>query len=41
MDSIQLKTNELLIFHSVCHGNQVPITAWYETDAYYPNEPPC
>ena len=25
MNSIQFKTNELLIFHSGCHGNQVSI----------------
>ena len=36
MDSIQLKTNELLIFQSGCHGNQVHITTWYKVDAYYP-----
>ena len=25
MNRIELKTNELLMFHSGCHGNQVPI----------------
>ena len=25
MNSIQFKTNELLMFHSGCHGNQVSI----------------
>ena len=38
MNSIQLKTNELLVFHSGCHGNQVPIAARYEADAYCPDE---
>ena len=40
MNQIELKTNELLMFHSGCHGNQVPIWTWYAADAYCPNEPP-
>ena len=40
MNQIELKTNELLMFHSGCHGNQVPIGTWYDTDACCPNEPP-
>ena len=40
MNSIQLKTNELLVFHSGCHGNQVPIATRYEADAYCPDKRP-
>ena len=40
MNSIQFKTNELLVFHSGCHGNQVPIVMGYEADAYCADEPP-
>ena len=34
------KTNEVLMFHSGCHGNQVSIATRYETDAYCPKESP-
>ena len=34
MNTIQFKTNELLMFHSGCHGNQVSIVTRYEADAY-------
>ena len=34
MNSIQFNTNELLMFHSGCHGNQVSIVMRYEADAY-------
>ena len=34
MNRKELKTNELLVFHSGCHGNQVSIAMRYETDAY-------
>ena len=40
MNRIELKTNELLMFHSGCHGNQVPIGTWYDADVCCPNEPP-
>ena len=40
MNSIQFKTNELLMFHSGCHGNQVSIVTRYEADAYFPKETP-
>ena len=39
MNRIELKTNELLMFHSGCHDNQVSIGTWYDADAYCPNEP--
>ena len=38
MNTIQFKTNELLMFHSGCHGNQVSIVTRYEADAYCPKE---
>ena len=38
MNSIQFKTNDLLMFHSGCHGNQVLIVTRYEADAYYLKE---
>ena len=34
MNQIDLKTNELLMLHSGCHGNQVSIAVTYEADAY-------
>ena len=40
MNSLQSKTNELLMFHSGCHGNQVSIVMRYEADAYCPKETP-
>ena len=40
MNSIQFKTNEFLIYHSGCHGNQVSIVTRYEADAYYLKETP-
>ena len=40
INSIRLKTNELLMFHSGCHGNQVSIATRYEADAYCPREAP-
>ena len=40
MNSIQFKTNELLMFHSGCHGNQVSIVMTYETGTYCPKETP-
>ena len=39
MNSIGFKTNELLMFHSGCHGNQVSIVTRYVADVYCPNEP--
>ena len=39
MKSIQLKTNELLMFHSGGHGSHVSIATRYEADAYLPKEP--
>ena len=40
MDSIQLKTKELLRFRFGYHGNQVTIVMRYGADAYSPKEPP-
>ena len=37
--SIRLETNNLLLFPSGCHGNQVFIAMCYEADAYCHNEP--
>ena len=34
MNQIDLKTNELLMFQSGCHGNEVSIAMRYEADAY-------
>ena len=40
MDSIQLKTKELLTYHCGCHGNLVTIATRYVADAYRPIELP-
>ena len=40
MDSIRLKTNELLMFYFGCYGNLVTIAMRYMADAYCPNESP-
>ena len=40
IDSIQLKTKELLTYYCGCHGNLVNIATRYVADAYCPNEPP-
>ena len=40
MDSIQLKTKELLTHHCSCHGNLVIIATKYVADAYCPKELP-
>ena len=40
MDSIQLKTKELLTYHCGCHGNLVTIVTRYVADAYRLIEPP-
>ena len=34
MNLTELKTNELLMFHSGCHGNQVSMAMRYEANAY-------
>ena len=34
INSLQLKTKELLGFHSGCHGNSVTIITRYVADAY-------
>ena len=39
MNSIHLKTKELLGYHCSCHGNLVAIAVTYVADAYYPMEP--
>ena len=39
MDSIRLKTKELLIHHCSCHGNLVTIATKYVAYAYCPKEP--
>ena len=41
MDSIRLKTKELLTYDCGCHGNVVTIATRYVADAYCPKEPPC
>ena len=40
MDSIQLKTKELLTYYCGCHGNLVTIATRYVADAYCPKKPP-
>ena len=40
MDSIKLKTKELLTYHCGCHGNLVAIVTRYVADAYRLTEPP-
>ena len=39
MDSIRLKTKELLMYHCGCYGNLVTIATLYVADAYHPKEP--
>ena len=39
MDSIRLKTKELLMYHCGCYGNLVTIATLYVADAYRPKEP--
>ena len=38
MNSLPLKTKELLRYHSGCHSNIVTIATVYVADAYYPKE---
>ena len=40
MDSIRLKTKELVTYYRGCHGNLVTIATRYVADAYCPKEPP-
>ena len=40
MDTIWLKTKELLTYHYGCHGNLGTIATRYVADAYCPKEPP-
>ena len=40
MNSIQLKTKELLKFYFGCHDNYVFMARRYIASAYYPNEGP-
>ena len=40
MDSIRLKTKELLTYHCGCYGNLVTIATMYVADVYRPKEPP-
>ena len=40
MDSIRLKTKELVTYYCGCHGNLVTIATRYVVDAYCPKEPP-
>ena len=40
VDSIWLKTKELLTYHCGCHGSLVTIATRYAADAYFPKEPP-
>ena len=40
MDSILLKTKELLTYRCGCRGNLVTITTRYVADAYHPKEAP-
>ena len=40
MDSIQLKTKELLMYHCGYYGNLVTIATRYVADAYHLIEPP-
>ena len=40
MDTIQLKTKELLTYHCGCLGNLVTMANRYVADAYCPKEPP-
>ena len=38
IDSIQLKTKELLMYHCGCYGNLITIATLYVADAYHPKE---
>ena len=38
VNSIQLKTKELLMYHCGCHGNLATIATRYVDDAYHPKE---
>ena len=38
VDSIWLKTKELLTYHYGCHSNLVTIATRYVADAYYPEK---
>ena len=40
MDSIRLKTKELLTYYCGCHGNLIAIATRYVVDVYCPKEPP-
>ena len=40
VDSVQLKTKMLLMYHCGCHGNLGTIATRYVADAYHPIEPP-
>ena len=40
MDSVKLKTKELLTYHCGCHGNLVTTVTKYVADAYRLMEPP-
>ena len=38
MNSIHLKTKDLLRYHCSCHGNVVAVAMKYTADAYWPKE---
>ena len=38
VDSLWLKTKELLTYHNGCHSNLVTIVSGYAADAYYPKK---
>ena len=40
MNSIQVKTKELLRFHSGCNGKHVTIATRYVAETYHPKKPP-
>ena len=40
VDSILLKTKELLTYHFGCHSDLVTIATRYVADAYYPTKGP-
>ena len=40
VDSIWLKTKELLTYHYSCHSNLVTIATRYVADAYLPKKSP-
>ena len=41
VNSIRLKTKELLTYQCGCHSNLVTIAMRYVLDAYHPKEAPC